>query len=73
MPLRPALIIDFCQVLGYIIAKRTLCSQDNVIGDATFPICHNDEESNRIKYYNFAKYLAFLAHLSQRLIGELIV
>ena len=34
---------------------------DNVIGDVTFPICHNDnyDEFNRIKYYNFAKYLPF--------------
>ena len=42
-------------------------SQDNVIGDATFPICHNDnyEQFNRIKYYNFAKYLAFFMFQQQ--------
>ena len=37
-------------------------SQDNVIGNVTFPICHNDsyEEFHQIKYSNFAKYLAFV-------------
>ena len=36
----------------------TCIRQDNVIGDDTFPICHNDnfEEFNRIIFYsNFAK------------------
>ena len=41
--------------------KKFYDGQDNVFGDVTFPICHNDnyEEFNRIKYSNFAKYLAF--------------
>ena len=42
-------------------------SQDNVIGNATFPICDDDnyEEFNQIKYSNFAKYLAFFMFQQQ--------
>ena len=36
------------------ITRLKLTFQDNVIGDATFPICHNDhyDEFNRIKDSN---------------------
>ena len=68
-------ILKISQITYTANNKTELCknsnvsynSQDNVVGDATFPVRHNDnyEEFNLIKYSNFAKYIAFFRFQQQ--------
>ena len=49
------------------IADITNVSQDNVISNITFPICHNDncQVFKQLKYSNFAKCLAIFRFQQQ--------